>query len=77
MVELGLEVAHGQWTELQMIHSSTWRELKAVNLVLRSFTDTLAGHAVKWFQITKTLFALCMLGVGNLISRKGWGDEYF
>ena len=47
VVELGSEVAHGQWSELQMVQSSTWRELKAVDLVLRSFASKLAGHAVK------------------------------
>ena len=30
-------------------HSSTWREFKAVYLVLQSFAQKLAGHRVKWF----------------------------
>ena len=29
-------------------HSSTWRELKAVYLILQSFASRLAGHSVKW-----------------------------
>ena len=49
MVELGPEIAHGQWSEAEALLSSTWRELKAVYLVLRSFTGKLAGHRVKWF----------------------------
>ena len=62
MVELGLEVAHSQWTELQMTHSSTWRELKAVDLVLRSFADTLAGHAVKWFTDNQSVVRIVLAG---------------
>ena len=37
MVELGNEVAHGQWSADESRLSSTWRELKAVYLVLLSF----------------------------------------
>lgn len=32
MVELGPEIAHGQWSEAKALLSSTWRELKAVYL---------------------------------------------
>ena len=49
MVELGNEVVHGQWSVEEVKHSSTWRELKAVYLVLQSFASRLAGHSVKWF----------------------------
>ena len=48
MVELGPEIAHGQWSEAEALLSSTWRELKAVYLVLLSFAGKLAGHRVKW-----------------------------
>jgi hypothetical protein len=49
MVELGPSVAHGLWSEAEASLSSTWRELKAVYLVLQSFAQKLAGHRVKWF----------------------------
>ena len=49
MVEVGPEVAHGQWSEDRFKLSSTWRELKAVHLVLQSFAVKLQGHTVKWF----------------------------
>ena len=62
VVELGLVVAHGQWTELQMTYSSTWRELKAVDLVLRSFADKLAGHAVKWFTDNQNVVRIVQAG---------------
>ena len=38
MVELGREVAHDQWSLVESKQSSTWRELKAVDQVLRSFS---------------------------------------
>ena len=49
-VELGPEYAHGQWSADELVLSSTWRELKAVYNVLRSFAPKLKGHAVKWFS---------------------------
>ena len=49
MVEVGPEVAHGQWPENQFKLSSTWRELKAVYMILLSFASKLQGHTVKWF----------------------------
>jgi hypothetical protein len=49
LVEIGAEVAHGQWSVYKASLSSTWRELKAVALVLCSFAQTLTGHRVKWF----------------------------
>ena len=48
IVELGNEV-HGQWSVEKGKRSSTWRELKAVYLILQSFASRLAGHSVKWF----------------------------
>ena len=42
-------MAHGQWSSYEASLSSTWRELKAVALVLNSFAPKLAGHRVKWF----------------------------
>ena len=48
MVELGSEVAHGEWLDNESILSSAWRELKAVYLVLSSIASKLSGHTVKW-----------------------------
>ena len=50
LVELGPELAHGQWSADEVVLSSIWRELKAVYEVLRSFASKLEGHAVKWFS---------------------------
>ena len=43
MVEFGPAVAHGQW----LLAEQTWRELKAVYLVLKSFAERLTGHTIK------------------------------
>ena len=49
VVELSNDVAQGQWSREEAALSSTWRELKAVYLVLLSFAQRLAGHSLKWF----------------------------
>jgi hypothetical protein len=60
VVELGPEVAHGQWSEAEALLSSTWRELKAVYLVLMSFAEKLAGHRVKWFTDNQgVMYIIC------------------
>ena len=62
VVELGPEIAHGQWSESEIGNSSTWRELKAVHLVLLSFADKLAGHRVKWFTDNQGVFYITQSG---------------
>ena len=47
--EIGNDIAHGQWSEYEASLSSTWRELKAVAMVLSAIVIKLAGHRVKWF----------------------------
>ena len=42
MVEVGPDIAHGQWSQYEASLSSTWRELKAVAMVLDSFAPKLA-----------------------------------
>ena len=45
-VEVGPWVAHGQWSAYEATLSSTWRELKAVFMVLCSLAPKLAGNKV-------------------------------
>jgi len=47
-------------TELEL--SSTWRELKAVAMTLRSFADQLKGHAVKWFSDNQNVVRIVQKG---------------
>ena len=48
VVEIGPHISHGQWSTQEASYSSTWRELKAVDQVLRSFSQQLEGHTIKW-----------------------------
>ena len=62
VVELGRVIVQGQWSALQAQQSSTWRELKAVDEVLRSLADKLAGHTVKWFTDSQNVVRIIQVG---------------
>ena len=47
-VEIDDKVVHQMWSKSQSLMSSTWRELKAVELALNSFAASLSGKAVRW-----------------------------
>ena len=49
VAEHGGHIAHGQWSESEKEKSSTWRELAAVDRVLKSICRLLEGSRVKWF----------------------------
>ena len=61
-VEVGPNIAHGQWSEYEASLSSTWRELKAVALVLSSLVSKLAGHRVKWFTDNQNVVRIVQTG---------------
>ena len=42
-------MAAGQWSENDRVKSLTWRELKAVSLVLESFSKKLRNQRIRWF----------------------------
>ena len=44
MVEHGSLIANGQWSPDEVAKSSTWRELRAVRLVLESFQNKLRNE---------------------------------
>ena len=62
VVELGPEVSHGQWSVDQATCSSTWRELRAVDHVLRSFAPKLKGHTVKWLSDNQNVVQIIQYG---------------
>ena len=55
--------AHGQWSETESKQSSTWRELKAIYLVLKSYAKKLEGHIVKW--LTDNQGTMCIVRAGS------------
>ena len=68
IVEFGNEVAHGQWLKDEAILSSTWRELKAVFLILCSFAE-MAGNTVKWFTDNQGVKQTFLSGQRGVIFR--------
>ena len=61
-VEIGNDIAHGQWSEYEASLSSTWRELKAVAMVLLAIVIKLAGHRVKWFTDNQNVVRIVEAG---------------
>ena len=49
IVDMGDTVAQGLWDNSESRKSSTWRELKAVDLVLKSLAPKLSCRRTKWF----------------------------
>lgn len=62
MVEHGPAIAHGQWTQLEALQSSTWRELSAVLRVLRSVISKLRNVRVRWFTDNQTVVHILKVG---------------
>ncbi|ESO93409.1 hypothetical protein LOTGIDRAFT_161981 [Lottia gigantea] len=48
-IDIDGAISHGQWDSEESVKSLTWRELKAVDLVLKSFVKDLTNYGVKWF----------------------------
>lgn len=47
-VEVDEKIVHHTWSESESLMSSTWRELKAIDLALNYFAASLSGKAVRW-----------------------------
>lgn len=62
MIELGPEFSQGQWSPNECVLSSTLRELKAVDNVLRSFASKFRGHVVKWFSDNQAVVQIVQVG---------------
>ena len=61
-VEHGNLVANGQWSAEEAVQSSTWRELRAVKLVLKSFQSKLANKRVRWFTDNQNVVRIVQNG---------------
>ena len=61
-VEHGDEVAHGHWDPMEAQQSSTWRELRAVRLILESLLNKLQNCTVKWFTDNQNVARIIQVG---------------
>ena len=55
-------VAHGHWDPLEAKESSTWRELRAVRLVLESLMSKLQNCTVRWFTDNQNVARILQVG---------------
>ena len=62
MVGVGGEVAHENWSLEESQKSSTWRELAAVERILRAFATNLTGGAVCWFTDNQAVSYIVEVG---------------
>lgn len=63
-------IFHLMWSESEKIKSSTWREIKAVELALSSFKHSLAGKCVKWFTDSQNCMRIIQAGSMNFDLQK-------
>ena len=62
VVEHGCHLATGQWSAEDSSRSSTWRELRAVSLVLESVCAKLRNQRVKWFTDNQNVVRILQVG---------------
>ena len=62
IVEHGSHVVCGQWSLTESLKSSTWRELRAVELTLQSLLSDLSGHRVKWYTDNQNVVRTLLVG---------------
>ena len=62
MVEHDPQIAHGQWSTWKAQQSSTWRELKALSIVLQSFVSSLSNEQIRWSTDNNNVVRILMYG---------------
>jgi len=65
IVEHGCYVAHGAWSAEERTKSSTWRELRAVRMVLESLLPKLKNERIRWFSDNKNIVRILDVGSRN------------
>ena len=61
-VEHGCHRAHGAGSEEQTTKSSTWRELRAVKMVLESLVPKLTNQRIRWFSDNQNVVSIMEIG---------------
>ena len=69
-VEHGCYVAHGAWSADESLRSSTWRELKAVRMVLESLLPKLQNQRIRWFSDNQNVVRILDVGSKNPLLQK-------
>ena len=64
-VELERKIFHKMWTNSEIQESSTWRELKAIELALSSFCNVFQGKVIKWFTDNQNCTKIVKTGSMN------------
>lgn len=61
-VEHGDQVVTGQWSKEETTQSSTWRELRAVRLVLDTICQKVKNFRVRWFTDNQNVARIILYG---------------
>jgi hypothetical protein len=61
-VDAAEQSVHGMWASTDAQKSSTWRELKAVDIVLKSMISKLSCRRTKWFTDNQAVARIAASG---------------
>ena len=61
-VQHGCHIAHGLWLPDEAAKSSTWREIRAVRMVLEALKAKLTNERVRWFTDNQNVVRILMVG---------------
>ena len=64
-VEHGCYAARGDWSPEEKTKSSTWRELRAVRMLLESLIPKLKNERICWFSDNQNVVRILEIGIKN------------
>ena len=69
-VETNEKVFHKAWSKHECAQSSTWRELKAIQLALKSYACSFVGKSLLWHTDNQNCVKLVQRGSTKITSPK-------